>query len=217
VFSRDAFKRAKKEGTFAVCAGCSEEFPLTPASEGFVGYLCTCDNYVAIPFEDEVFQPREIMSLTWNEGFRERGTRLTERCSAVKCQTDQDWLVLALMQVTAKESNSEFKFGQQDENDALLVFDPVSSVYVGYLLWYEKNKTYATLNQLFVMPDERRKGHAEAMVKHWVADHAKRLGEKFALESPNEYAIALHMKLGHIRKEGDTFIGINGCCFAGGF
>jgi GNAT superfamily N-acetyltransferase len=216
-FPRNAFKHAKKEATFALCAGCSKEFPLTPASEGFVGYLCTCDNYVAIPFEDQLFQPQEIMSLKWNEGLRERGIRLTEQCSAVKCATDRDWQVLVLMQVTAKESNPEFKFGHQDENEALLVFDPVTGVYVGYLLWYERNKKYATLNQLFVMPEERRKGYAEAMVKHWVADHAKQIGEQFALESPNKYAVALHIKLGHIRKEGDTLVGINGCCFTSGF
>ncbi|HEV2963390.1 MAG TPA: hypothetical protein VG649_16295, partial [Candidatus Angelobacter sp.] len=102
IFSRGAFKRAQKEATFAVCAGCSEEFPLTPASEGFVGYLCTCDNYVGIPFEDHILRPQEIMSLQWNDGIRERGIRLTERCIAVKCQTDQDWLVLVLMQVGAK-------------------------------------------------------------------------------------------------------------------
>jgi GNAT superfamily N-acetyltransferase len=211
-FPRDAFKRAQKDVTFAVCAECSEEISLTPSSEGFVGFLCGCDNYVAIPFEDGILQPQEVMTLQWNEGLRERGTRLTENCSAAKCATERDWLVLALMQVLAKESNSEFKFGNKDDNEALLVFDPVTGVYVGYLLWYETEK-YAMLNQLFVMPEQRRKGHAEAMVKHWVAEHAKHVGEQFALESPNEYAIALHIKLGHIRREGDYLVGVGGCVF----
>jgi hypothetical protein len=85
---------------------------------------------------------------------------------------------------------------------------------VGYLLWFEKDE-YLILNQLFVMPGQRRQGHAESTVNHWVAAYAKSKGERFALESPNEHAIALHMKLGHIRRKDDNLIGVGGCVFLG--
>jgi hypothetical protein len=120
------------------------------------------------------------------------------------------------MQVPAKESNSEFKFANKDENEALLAFDPITGAYIGYLVWYETEK-YAILNQLFVVAEQRRKGHAEAIVKHWVGEHAKHVGEQFALESPNEYAIALHIKLGHIRRERDDLVGVGGCVFLRGW
>ena len=99
-----------------------------------------------------------------------------------------------MLQVLAKEHNGEFRFAN-DENDALLVFDVGTAAYVGYLLWYH-GQEYATLNQLFVVPEQRRKGAGSAMVTYWVENHAKRIGNKFALESPNDYAIALHLKLG---------------------
>jgi len=103
-----------------------------------------------------------------------------------------------------------FRFAN-DENDALLAFDPITRAYIGYLLWY-KGDEFATLNQLFVLPEHRRKGYAESIVVHWVHNHARQIGEKFALESPNEQAFALHVKLGHVRREGDDFIGV-GCFF----
>jgi len=211
-FPREAFKRTQKDVTFAVCAQCEHDLPLTLSSRGHVGYLCGCDNYVAVPFEGHLVQPDEIMTLEWNEGLRARGNPLTATCSASKCETDRDWQVMAVMQVSAKERNPEFKFADKDANKGLLLFDPVTSVYVGYLLWYEK-KEFAILNQLFVVPGQRRKGHAEATVKYWLAEHARLLGEQFALESPNESAIALHMKLGHIRRERGYLVGVGGCVF----
>jgi GNAT superfamily N-acetyltransferase len=211
-FPLDAFTRDQKEVTFVVCAECGHETALTDSNDGIVGYTCSCDNYVAIPFEDGIVHPLAIMELEWNEGIRTRGVPLAEPCFAIKCETASDWRVISIMQVLAKEKNGEFRYANSDENEALLAFDPTTGVYVGYLLWNEKEE-YAVLNQLFVMPEQRRKGHAEALVKHWVAVHAKRIGEQFALESPNEYARALHLKLGHIRREGDGFMGVGGCVF----
>jgi hypothetical protein len=118
-----------------------------------------------------------------------------------------------MLQALAKQTNGEFRFAN-DENNALIAFDIAIGAYLGYLLWYEDHD-YATLNQLFVVPEERRKGCALSMVTYWVENHANRIANKFVLESPNEDAIALHLKLGHLRREGDQIVGVN-CLFISG-
>ena len=44
-----------------------------------------------------------------------------------------------------------------------------------------------------------------------VNQHADKLNSKFGIEAPNENAIALHLKLGHIKAEGDSYFGVK--CF----
>lgn len=216
-FRKEAFTQVKEQATFVVCSECGEEMPLTEWRLGFIGYLCDCDNYVAIPFEGQSVNPREILQLGWNEELSKSGLLLAGACSVATCETPRDWQVLYLLQVIAKQENSEFRFASEPENDALLAFDPASGSYIGYLLWYEDHeKKMATLNQLFTLPAQRRKGYAEAMVKYWVHDVAKKIEETFAVESPNEKTLALLLKLGYIREEGDQYVGI-GCVFTQGF
>jgi hypothetical protein len=97
---QDLFTPAQKEVTFAICADCGTEIALTPANEGSVGYLCACDNYVAIPFGEGLVSPQEITELQWNEDIHARSIRLNVTCSATKCETDKDWQVIIIMQVT---------------------------------------------------------------------------------------------------------------------
>jgi GNAT superfamily N-acetyltransferase len=212
-FPFEDFKSAEKEETFAVCAECERDMALTPFRLGFIGYTCVCDNCVAVPFEDGLVQPQEILKLQWNEGIIKRGVRISETCSVAVGGTSKDWEVLKMLQVLAKKTNGEFRFAN-DENDALIAFDAKAGIYLGYVLWYEDND-HATLNQLFVVPEQRRKGYAASMVTYWVGNHAKQIAEKFGLESPNEHAIALHLKLGHLRQEGDQIVGVN-CFFVSG-
>jgi hypothetical protein len=80
---------------------------------------------------------------------------------------------------------------------------------LGFLVWTEDE--YAVLRQIFVVEDERRKGYAERLVTFWIKKYADRFHEKFGIEAPNEKAMNLHVKLGHVRIEGDLFVGIK--CF----
>src|SRR5207245_1295569 len=90
---------------------------------------------------------------------------------------------------------------------------------LGFLVWTErvwtegvcKDDEHAVLRQMFVVEDERRKGFAQQMVTHWVGQHADKLNPKFGIEAPNDKAIALHLKLGHIKAEGDSYVGVK--CF----
>jgi hypothetical protein len=76
-------------------------------------------------------------------------------------------------------------------------------------VWTEDK--FAALRQIFVVEDERRQGHAEKMLTFWIENYADRLHERFGIESPNERALSLHLKLGHLRVEGDSYVGIK--CF----
>src|SRR5262249_2528739 len=96
------FKPIQKEETFAVCAECGREMPLTPFNEGFAGYSCLCGNYVAVPFENQILQPEDILNLSWNEGLAGRAVQLTERCFVTKCETTKDWEVITMLQLLAK-------------------------------------------------------------------------------------------------------------------
>lgn len=209
-FPVEEFKVVQREIDIALCAECDQELPLTDDSLGIVGYKCTCDNYVAVPFENQLVHPQEILNPSWNGDLSTRGKPASEKCVVVKCETARDWYVLAVLQVLAKEGNGEFKFADSENNQALLALDPTHTAYVGYLLWYDLAE-YSMLNQLYVRSEHRRRGYAETVVTHWAKNHARLKDGKFALESPNETAFALHLKLGHIRKEGDLYVGVN--CF----
>ena len=216
-FRLDEFKQAEREETIAVCSECGKDVPLTPDSLANVGYLCNdCDNYVAIPFEDEFLHPRSILKLAWNEDLPGKGVCLADGFFVGECSSDKDWQVLTLLQVLAMEEDDRFKFATKGEYGAALAFDPGRGEYMGYVLGYVGDRDYATLNQIYVIPERRRRGFAEAMVKHWVASVADKLGDTFVIEAPNEAAINLHIKLGHIKREGGQTVGVK-CRLTYGF
>jgi len=51
------------------------------------------------------------------------------------------------------------------------------------------------------------------MVTFWIERYAKTLSDQFGIEGPNEAALKLHIKLGHIRIEGPHAVGVK-CHFA---
>jgi GNAT superfamily N-acetyltransferase/DNA-directed RNA polymerase subunit RPC12/RpoP len=213
-FPLEQFTNAQQEVTFAECSDCGDKVLFTPLSEscpfgGPKGYLCCCGNYVAVLFEGKPFHPQEIMALSWNHALSDKSIPLSKTCYVGDCETTRDWQVISLLQVGAKEEYSSFRRTTNESNEALLLFDPNTGDYLGYLLWHVVPE-YAILAQLFVVPEQRRKGYAEAMVKHWVENCAKPFADIFALEDPNEYAQALHIKLGHLRREGGSLVCI-GC------
>jgi hypothetical protein len=65
--------------------------------------------------------------------------------------------------------------------------------------------------QKFPSEDECRKGLAEEMVGFWVKSYAARLYENFGIEAPNEKATNLRQKLGHLKIDEGSCIGVK--CF----
>ncbi len=205
-----AFAIVKKKRVIAQCARCGDEVPFVSSTAGIVGPLCSnleCSNYVAVAYGNTYVEPKVVLDPSWNRGLRGRTKRVAAGVLLARCRSKRDYVVLSVLQVLAKQDDSRFKFADLREHRAALCLDAKHRKYLGFLVWTE-NKT-AVLRQLFVIRSERRKGHASKMVTFWIERYAKKVGDQFGIEGPNEAALKLHVKLGHIRIQGSDAIGIN--------
>ncbi len=203
-----------KRRIIATCALCGDEVPFVPATAGLIGPLCSkfeCSNYLAVAYANTFLEPSLVLDPIWNRCLHDREQSISGRFYMARCRSKRDQTVLRVLQVLAMQDDHRFKFGDLDEHCSALCFDNKKRKYIGFLIWSE-NKT-AILRQLFVVKDERRKGRASSMVTFWVEHYAKAKSDKFGIEGPNEAALKLHAKLGHIKIRGSQAIGIN-CYFA---
>jgi GNAT superfamily N-acetyltransferase len=203
------FDRIKKKTVIAGCAHCGTEVPFVPSTMGIIGPMCSdfaCSNYVAVCYGEAFLEPSTVLDTRWNPGLQSRAQRVAAGLLFARCRSKKDQTVLQLLQVLAKQDDPRFKFGDSNEFRSALCFDARRRKYLGFVIWTE-SKT-AVLRQLFVVRDERRKGIASKMVKFWIENYAKPLGERFGIEGPNEAALKLHVKLGHIKIRGSDAIGV---------
>jgi GNAT superfamily N-acetyltransferase len=156
--------------------------------------------------------PRTALRVDWNPTIITRGDPVGKNTSLVRIRTKRDLLVVRLLQVAAKEEDGRFLFCRENEQAAGLYVDQARGKYLGFIVWSEDDE-HAVLRQIFIVSDERRKGLAEALVRFWVTRYAERISSTFGIEAPNEKAIALHLKLGHLVSEGDLVKGVK-CFFA---
>ncbi len=221
-FSENEFGEVKRERTVVVCAKCGSEVTLLPSTFGIagLGFICSdCHNYVAVLYGTHFVNPRTVLTFGWNPSLCRRAERMPSGLSFLVCGTMKDFLTLKVLQAIVKEEDERFLFGRPKEHEAGLLLDCKRRKYLGFLVWTErvwtegvwKDSDYAVLRQMFVVEDERRKGLAQQMVTHWVEQHADMLNSKFGIEAPNEKATALHLKLGHMKAEGDSYVGVK--CF----
>lgn len=209
-----AFTRIRKKRVIARCAHCDAEVPFVPSTIGLIGPMCAdfaCSNYLAVAFGRSFLEPRTVLNTKWNNGLVGRAQRIFASLLFSHCRTKKDQTVLQMLQVLAKQEDPRFKFGDSNEFRSALCFDARRHKYLGFVIWTENE--VAVLHQLFVVKDERRKGIASKMVKFWIEHEAKRLGARFGIEGPNEAALKLHLKLGHVKIEGATAVEVN-CFFA---
>lgn len=197
------------------CAGCGREVPLTPMNFALsgLGFICSsCQTYVAVLCGHQFVNPKEALDVAWNPTVCYRAEHLSNHgLRFLSCSTAKDFLVLKLLQVIVKEEDMRFLFACRKEQKAGLLLDCSKRSYLGFLVWTEDE--HAVIRQIFILDEERRRGHAERMVKFWIERFAKRLNERFGIEAPNEKALNLHLKLGHIKLEGDSYVGVK-CFFA---
>ena len=213
-FPVDSFARVTKKRTVATCAHCHADVWFTPMNEGALGYICAkCGNYVGIRYGNTNLQPVRALNLGWNSSVLKRGIPLDSSLMFVLCESKKDYLVLNLLQAIVKAEDSRFTFSNADEHHAASLLNRKANKYLGFICWTEKEN--AVLRQIFILKDERRKGYAQKMVGFWIDRYANPLDEKFGIESPNENVLNLHIKMGHVRREGDRAIGVK-CTFVGG-
>lgn len=206
---KTTFDRIKKKTVIVGCAHCGTEVPFVPSTMGLIGPMCSdfaCSNFVAVCYGKAFLEPSTVLDTRWNPGLQSRAQRVAAGLLFARCRSKKDQTVLRLLQVLAKQDDPRFKFGDSNEFRSALCFDARRRKYLGFVIWTE-SKT-AVLRQLFVVRDERRKGIASKMVKFWIENYAKPLGERFGIEGPNEAALKLHVKLGHIKIRGYDAIGV---------
>ena len=205
-FPHGDFALVKKKRIIVDCAVCGREVPLIPCTCGALGYICSnCSNYVAIHYGRQAVQPGLVLDVDWNPTIWNRAEIIPAvGLSFVRCNTTKDYLVVQVLQAVAKKEDGRFLFVRSKEHWAGLLLDSSKRKYLGFVVWTEDK--CAVLRQIFIVEDERRKGHAETLVKFWVERYADRLSEKFGIESPNEQAMKLHVKLGHVKVEGDSYV-----------
>jgi GNAT superfamily N-acetyltransferase len=213
-FPRQEFKGAMRRRTVVVCASCTRGVELVSSNFGMagLGFICSgCSNYVAVLYGNRFANPTSVLDVGWNPTVFARGKCVSpESLRFVRCRTEKDFLVLKVLQAIVKEEDSRFLFVRKEEQHrAALLFDCRKRRYLGFLVWTEDK--FAVLRQIFVVEDERRQGYAEKMLTFWMENYADRLHERFGIEAPNERALSLHLKLGHLRVDGDSYVGIK--CF----
>jgi hypothetical protein len=212
-FPHGDFRQVRRTKTIAECASCGREVPLIPSTFGMagLGFICSgCSNYVAVLYGNRFVNPRSVLEVEWNPTIIRRGERVfSGERRFVVCRTAKDFLILKVLQAVVKEEDSRFLFARPNEHSAGVLLDSKRRKYLGFLVWTEGE--YAVLRQIFIVEEDRRRGHAENMVRFWVERYADPLHAKFGIESPNEQATRLHLKLGHLKIEGDSYVGVK--CF----
>jgi hypothetical protein len=184
-FAVEEFVEVKRKRTVVICAGCGREVQLVSPTFGCagLGFICSgCSNYVAVMYGNHFVNPSMVLDLCWNSSVCERGGCLSQDgLSFVPCGTTKDFLVLRALQAIVKKEDSRFLFARPKEHRAGLLLNSQKRKYLGFLVWTEEE--YAILRQIFIVEGERRKGHAERLLKFWVERYADPLNEKFGIES----------------------------------
>jgi GNAT superfamily N-acetyltransferase len=214
---KDAFGLARVRRVVAECRECGADVSLTPSNFGFagLGYICSqCGNYVAASYGMQTVDPTTALNPNWNPTIQKRGDPVDKNTVLMRCRTKKDFLVVRLLQVAAKAEDSRLMFARDEDQDAGLYFDTARRKYLGFIVWSVSDE-HAVLRQIFIVPDERRKGLAAKLVSFWVEHYADKVNDTFGIESPNEKALNLHTKLGHARMEGDSVKGLK-CFFVSG-
>jgi hypothetical protein len=203
-------KEVTKQTEFAICKFC--DFPVSLTSDnveyiGNFGYLCPrCFNIVAIKFNENTYQEKDVLNLDWNKSIFKKSIHIQDNLYSVECRTKKDILILKILQAKTKIEDREFLYFKEKEQKACLVFDNEIKKYIGYIVWSEE-KNIATLRQIYIVKEERNKKHATKLLKFWVENYADKLNKEFIVESPNNISIKILINLGYAEKEENYFTG----------
>jgi len=212
-YPKDSFGTTKVRRSIAECHECGTNVSLTSSNYGFsgIGWICPqCNNYVAVGYGRHIVNPRKALNPKWNSPIHKRVEGVDKNKVFLRCRTKKDFLVVRLLQVAAKAEDSRLMFVRDEDQDAGLYIDTARRKYLGFIVWSVGDGN-AVLRQIFIAPDERRKGLAARLVSFWVEHYADKISDTFGIEAPNERALNLHVKLGHAIIEGDSVKGTK--CF----
>jgi len=210
-YTENRIKKNQRKKKIAICKKCESEVPITENSFSFPGYKCyECNNYVAIKYRNYIIQPKTVFKLVWNKNVNKRRKIINKNLFLIKVKTDKDKIILDLMQsMVNSESNHTYFFHHytRGKNDkAILLIN--KEKYLGYFIWNVSkinNEKYAVARQIFLLPEERKKGIGPIFTKFWVKNYADKINKRFGAENPSEKRRRTLHKLGYIKKIKDEY------------
>ncbi len=214
-FPKENFGTAIVKRGVVECGNCGTDVHLTPSNANMfgIGYLCSqCQSYVAVEYGNRLVDPIEALKPSWNPSLQQRGKQMETDLLFLPCRTTKDYLIVRIMQLIAKTEDGRFMLVRKGDQAAALLLGSDQQKYLGFIVWHTE-KAHATLHQIFIVPDERKKGLATRLIEYWVKEYADKISNTFGIEAPNDKALRLHAKLGHLKIDGDTATGVK-CFFA---
>lgn len=118
-------------------------------------------------------------------------------------ETRRHQIILRYLNMLAKRENTGFRNVPQENIQAYIA---TLDKPIGYLA-YTKDERFDGLpiiRQLFVVKEERLKGHATSLVHHFLKNQCKesdKKGNLFVIESANDSSLRIFQKLGHVKIE----------------
>jgi hypothetical protein len=193
--------KAKKQVT--VCAGCGEKVALTPSSilSGLFYRCHDCSNLIAVPFQNRMISPVEIMSFDWAPSLHKRSVLLdTSLFRVAECLNQEEKLIMRLLFVYAEQEDSHFIWREGFKSKCIVCMD--SSQYIGFLRW-SNDKGEPVLRQIFIIKERQRQGIGTMLFQYWLNTYALPICNRFGIESPNSRTKGLLKKLGFVGKNGE--------------
>jgi GNAT superfamily N-acetyltransferase len=155
-----------RQGPVAVCGLCGRDVRLTKSmlslSTGCHYFCPHCSNVVAARYAHKIVDIRDATKPSWNPEL----LRSAERVGRLRfgiCRRQREHLVIRLLQRQAMGEENSLLFGDERKYRAGLCFD--KNAYHGYLIW--SSTQVPVLHQLFVHPDQRRRGLGTRLVRYW--------------------------------------------------
>ncbi len=196
-----------------LCGNCMKKVKIQESKmklEGIETNRCVfCNNWLAVKMDKMYFQIGKILDTVQSKEV-ERGTMIGNSLICFSPGTKFSHSVLKFLSYSAIEEVRSFNPYNPMYNSSLLLVNNIDGRrnYVGFLTWWTK-KFKSCLAQIFIDEKWRRRGYAEALVRHWIKDVGIKNQKKFLVESPNDMTKNLLVKMGHAEFRDGNFIEIN--------
>jgi GNAT superfamily N-acetyltransferase len=198
-----------------LCLKCKIEVSATPDNLDYATrtlYICPkCFDVLGIKYRKDTVLPKDLMNPGWNRRLKPSAVLISDDIYFSECKNEIDYLVLKLMQLKVKEECDAFNYFRVKEQQAGLLFN--DKTYLGFKVWSVKEKT-AIARQIYIVPEERRKGYGLMLMEYWVKNIADKVNEIFEVESPNRKSLGILIKLGYLKAEGE-YIKNSKCIISG--
>lgn len=181
---------------------CGNSIPLLADLKNGDFYFCNeCDDIAFTEIDGNVWKKNELLD------FKKTGNNVSEWIKIddnLICSFSQnEWArkICSAMIFIAQNENSEFSSLKDWGKVSILTNN---KQFLGYIVWFETKM--ARLNQIYILPNQRKNGYAKEFLKFWVENIADKTNDRFEVESPNKAAVKLLLKLDYLIREKDEIL-----------